>query len=316
MEQPIYKVKESGGQYSVFFHGSGNKPSAVSARADITCFSRKSASRMSDYLRSCKARYEFMGTLTYAPDGNYLDCKKHLRAFLQAIRRYAVAINREHDFSLFWFLEFTAAGRPHFHFYSNFRIERYWLSATWYRIAGNGNPKHLAAGTRIERLRSGREGQAGYAFKYASKNEQKTVPDLFKGQKIGRFWSVVGHSECVVAATTLRASTDAVSNIFHLIQICQAALEHAEKQGKARKVVETGAFVKWVIEDDALRWDIHRAILGEKEAKKCLENAITNRIERHRGSLEPRTLAEWHAQQWRMANPLKISARKSKSAYR
>ena len=61
------------------------------------------------------------------------------------------------------------------------------LSKEWYRIVGSGDPKHLRAGTRVERIK---RSAISYVAKYAQKNEQKQVPEGF--QNVGRFWGTWG----------------------------------------------------------------------------------------------------------------------------
>lgn len=50
---------------------------------------------------------------------------------------------------------------------------------------------HLAAGTRVERIKSGRDGTISYARKYAAKQSQKDVPIGFGW--CGRFWGICGN---------------------------------------------------------------------------------------------------------------------------
>jgi len=71
---------------------------------------------------------------------------------------------------------------------------RFRCSASWYRFVGSGDEKHLAAGTRVERLRK-QDGARRYAVKYAGKMKQKHVPKDFRN--VGRFW---GCSRAVVPA--------------------------------------------------------------------------------------------------------------------
>jgi hypothetical protein len=107
-----------------------------------------------------------------------------------------------------WVLEFQRRGAPHIHALSSRlpgalvngktgeRIAfRSWLSNTWSRIVDardeDGEPdlRHLVAGTRVEHLRE-KHAAAAYAAKYASKWEQKEVPEDF--QNVGRFWGTYG----------------------------------------------------------------------------------------------------------------------------
>lgn len=155
---------------------------------------------MRRYLRSCTPRYRVMGTLTY-PCGYPTDgrtCKDHLDTLVKSIRRYVSkggAVSE--DFSLFWFLEFQGRGAPHFHFFCTDELPKDWLARRWYEIVGSNDVRHLAAGTRIEAIRSGRYGTCAYASKYAAKHSQKDVPPGFS--HVGRFWGVYGCRKCAAA---------------------------------------------------------------------------------------------------------------------
>jgi hypothetical protein len=131
-----------------------------------------------------------------------------------------------------WVLEFQRRGAPHIHALSSRlpgrlvnrktgeRIDfRSWLSNTWARIVDarneDGEPdlKHLVAGTRVELLRE-KHAAAAYAAKYASKWEQKEVPEGF--QNVGRFWGTYGGGgarleRLIVATVELPAG--AVANV-------------------------------------------------------------------------------------------------------
>jgi hypothetical protein len=131
-----------------------------------------------------------MVTLTYPAvypcDGRRV--KKHLHAFLIWLKYDTRGTG------YLWFLEFQKRGAPHIHILLDFPFPsvrgdaaalRFRVSASWYRIVDSGDRRHLAAGTRVERIRKA-EGGARYATKYAFKCEQKQVPEPY--QNVGRFW--------------------------------------------------------------------------------------------------------------------------------
>jgi len=65
-----------------------------------------------------------------------------------------------------------------------------WLSKTWYRIVGSGDPKHLSAGTRIEPINTW-NGVVYYASKYLAKLPSGQFSPV---EFTGRFWGVIqGH---------------------------------------------------------------------------------------------------------------------------
>ena len=173
-----------------------------SCRGNIAKFTSGTAGRMRRYLRTCCAEYVNMVTLTYpgffSTDGR--ETKEHLRRFLQELGR---RVDRETDritsYSTFWFLEFQDRGAPHYHLFTTHDFPHQFIAATWYRIVNSEDPRHLAAGTRIEKLKAGRSGTISYAQKYAQKQQQKEVPDNF--ENVGRFWGVSGHRGTVSADT-------------------------------------------------------------------------------------------------------------------
>lgn len=174
-----------------------------SSRACVHHFSAGAAVRMRRYLRECCAEYSNMVTLTYPGffESNGANVKEHLRRFLQECKR---KIERENPldviyYSAFWFLEFQERGAPHFHIFTTHYFNKDWVSSTWYRIVNSEDPRHLAAGTRCEKLHAGRSGTISYASKYAIKQCQKEVPENYTN--VGRFWGVSGYRATMSADT-------------------------------------------------------------------------------------------------------------------
>jgi hypothetical protein len=122
--------------------------------------------------------------------------KRHIAAFRKRLNRF-LAQARIYHWSALWWLEFQARGAPHLHLII-FDCEmpreliiraRRWVGRAWSQIVGNPDEeegkKHSRAGTQVARMRTK---HFGYASKYASKMQQKEVPEEFKG--VGRFWGV------------------------------------------------------------------------------------------------------------------------------
>lgn len=185
-------------------------------RGKIQDFSAKSRSRLQRKLATINefdATLPDFLTLTYPGEysEDWHDWKKHLHAFNMAlVRRWPSVWG-------LWRLEFQQRGAPHYHFLlwegpevegeqvwsvneqramvvaksgsrSPHNAEIFeWMSRTWYRIVGSGDPKHLAAGTRIEPIQSW-NGVVYYASKYLAK-----LPDgkFAPVEYTGRFWGVV-----------------------------------------------------------------------------------------------------------------------------
>jgi len=174
-------------------------------RAAITGLSARSCARMRRYLRRCESNYSVMLTLTYpfSFPGDGRIAKRHLDSFVKVLfradtRERKAGLPAREPLSVFWFMEFQARGAPHFHLYLNRRFDKELCARAWYDVVGTEDPRHLAAGTRIELIRSGRWGTVAYAAKYASKLAQKEIPADFTNS--GRFWGVYG-SRRVKAAT-------------------------------------------------------------------------------------------------------------------
>ncbi len=161
------------------------------ARSEVTHFSRRSRQRLAFVASNTDVMFTSMLTLTYPKefpnDGESV--KRNLHNFLRALRRKVTGL------SVLWFLEFQRRGAPHIHIMLRgvrvWRTMQRWVSETWYRICGTGDPKHLRAGTRLERVRSP-YGARNYCVKYAHKMKQKNVPVNYRN--VGRFW---GHSRDV-----------------------------------------------------------------------------------------------------------------------
>lgn len=184
-------------------------------RGKVTEFSKASRKRLAFVASNTDVEFTTMITLTYPgqfpTEGTQV--KRHLRNFLDWIRKDQQAPD------YLWFLEFQARGAPHIHILLAFpwprtRAEirglRHRVSATWYRIVASGDPRHLQAGTSVEKLRS-RDGGARYAVKYAQKMRQKKVPEAY--QDCGRFW---GHSRNVKpqARSSYRCTEDDIRGVL------------------------------------------------------------------------------------------------------
>lgn len=121
-------------------------------------------------------------TLTYP--GEWSDdpseWKRHLDVFCKRIER------RFPGAAIIWRLEFQRRGAPHYHlivvgcrWIPHDLVRRY-----WYETVGSGDDRHLAAGTRVERVKSWKH-LLSYAAKYAAKVDPHAAsnPSL-----VGRHW--------------------------------------------------------------------------------------------------------------------------------
>ncbi|GAI76059.1 unnamed protein product, partial [marine sediment metagenome] len=131
-----------------------SRPGVYPIRGEISFFSRRSRQRLAFIASNTDVQFTAMLTLTYPKvfPNNGDDVKRNLKAFREALRR------KVPDVSMLWFLEFQRRGAPHVHIMLRgvrvWRPMQLWVSRTWYRIVSSGDPRHLAAGTRLERVRS------------------------------------------------------------------------------------------------------------------------------------------------------------------
>jgi len=170
--------------------GIGRRPGPGGRRRVITRLSRRARQRMSFEFNNVDGP-DHMITLTWPSE--FPGDGREVKRCLKNINRRLVRCG----WRGVWILEFQGRGAPHFHlFVSCGRVLRScerqafkaWLSRAWFDIVGSGDDKHLRAGTRFERLRSGN--LSGYARKYGEKLIQKDVPAEF--YNVGRFWGRVG----------------------------------------------------------------------------------------------------------------------------
>lgn len=121
-------------------------PAAAFAQ-EISLFTNASKRRLLFTARNFSGM-EIMRTLTYPAqfptDGRAV--KNHWRRIRQRLVRNGANCG-------LWVLEFRERGAPHFHVFLQNPIDRHALARAWCRIVASADPKHLVAGTRIERFR-------------------------------------------------------------------------------------------------------------------------------------------------------------------
>lgn len=211
-------------------------------RSSIGGFSMSSGRRMRKYLRETKADYKSLITLTY-PEGFGIDgkrAKNDLKRFCQWLDGWAKENLNDYGYSrfgIFWFLEFTQSGRIHFHMLCTDFIDYRDIAFNWARIATKGTDqyeKHIKAGTRIEKIKSGRAGITSYIQKYAAKQYQKVVPEGFGW--VGRFWGYRGYSERVSASTKLKTSDFQHFQVSELVKNLKNVIKNAISAKTCEKI--------------------------------------------------------------------------------
>jgi hypothetical protein len=161
---------------------------STTKRGKVHGFSRKSRQRFLAFVASlCRESLPLFVTLTYPewwPE-EWSNWKEHLDTFVKnhVLRKWPGA-------SLVWKLEPQKRGAPHFHLivWGVPYMPKDWLAQTWFEIVGTGDPKHLAAGTSVERARSFR-GVMCYAGKKYLGKEVSLPPGW---ENVGRFWGACG----------------------------------------------------------------------------------------------------------------------------
>jgi hypothetical protein len=202
-------VRPTGVTFRVMVPGAGLRvlaPVRGEGRRQVRAFSARSRRRLmeraSDLGESHRA--EVMVTLTMP--GEWESVCASGRAFKRHVQAMRKRLVRHLDglgvlaWGALWWLEFQVRGAPHLHIVLwgpelaalDMDAFRVWASEAWSEVVGHQDPhereKHLAAGTRVERMR---RSDFGYATKYASKMRQKAVPAGFQG--VGRFWGTWRH---------------------------------------------------------------------------------------------------------------------------
>lgn len=164
----------------------GNPPERdfIPVRGEVGGFSAKSRKRMIEMMLRidyARAGLPIFVTLTYPAEyPSAAESKSHLYALWErAKREFGCRI-----WSI-WKIERQNRGAPHFHIlmFCVDYLPMEWLSANWYEVVGSGDKKHLAAGTRVERIRS-QNGAIYYASKYFAKTDDAAG--------LGRVWGVLG----------------------------------------------------------------------------------------------------------------------------
>lgn len=205
-------------------------------RKPITQLSDASLRKMKLHCRNMP-HASYIITLTYPKDfpSDGKRVKRHLEAMREWFRRAGV--------SAFWFLEFQERGAPHYHLFTDNPVDAKELSKKWYQVVGSGDEKHLRAGTQIQRIRKP-HAIAAYAAKYATKPEQKTVPEGYSN--VGRFWGGFGIYR-TVKSDVLHGEEfrdDAKLDVDTNAQAIYAAIRSAKNLLKSRgyKVIDKGLY--------------------------------------------------------------------------
>lgn len=155
-------------------------------RGSINHFSYQSQRRLKLFARNTAKRWKVFITLTYPRDYPFdgKEVKRHIDSFMKRMKR------NNPDMAFFWTMEFQRRGAPHFHILTDKKVDKEWLSRSWYEVVGSGDLRHLRAGTNVGKIKDEQQAIA-YVISYLKGNKekwyQKVVPDEY--ENVGRFWS-------------------------------------------------------------------------------------------------------------------------------
>jgi hypothetical protein len=170
-------------------------------------------------------------------------------------------------YSTFWFLEFQERGAPHYHLFTTNYFPKEFVSRRWYEIVNSEDSRHLAAGTRCEKLERGRSGLISYATKYACKQIQKVVPENY--ENVGRFWGVSGCRATVSADTFVSRDDRKSEGVRHTEKSIGTVLNEGISAGTVTIYKREKGVGVYILNtrDVWRRWMLKVSILSAKTAK-------------------------------------------------
>lgn len=199
---PVSHIEVMGNDWRVIRERAMSTDAPVGGRrSEVVRLSKRSLGNMLWSAKELDFQFLSMLTLTYGVvvpiDGR--EAKSHLNAILQLIR------DRLPKMYYFWFMEFTKAGRVHFHILLSWKVRDSWrrlVARSWSRITTSNVSRETIDGETIAAEREKifkvhshprawsdvrkPDGAIRYIAKYAMKTEQKEVPKEYRN--CGRFW--------------------------------------------------------------------------------------------------------------------------------
>lgn len=198
-------------------------------RSEISSFTPGSKRRLKWAAANASPRLISTFGMTYHvqnPGGR--ECKRHLHAFLSAIRREYPGTG------YLWILEFQKRKVAHFHVWLTAAHDTPGLhrdlAQAWHRIAEPESEYHLWWHNRPENFIPWEMKSGGYLCKYLDKVHQKIIPQGFTG--IGRFW---GASRGLVPPPVIIDTEDIPEPVIFVRTICkhhEAALRKMDGRRK------------------------------------------------------------------------------------
>src|SRR5208283_693190 len=122
---------------------------------------------------------------------------------------------------------------------------RSWFAVMWYEVVGSGEPRHLAAGTGVEAVKSSR-GVFAYASKYQAKVEDDPTIEY---ESIGRCWGIIGR-EHLPWATIVEMSLSYEQGI----RLKRAAVRYLKSRRDKKKRYHSRAPGMWWLSSAPPAW--------------------------------------------------------------
>ena len=175
----------------------GENKKFLQKRGKILAYSENSKRRYRFLLRNTQKLWSHELEVGY-PSDFPMDGKKVKRD----IRLLKESLQREYpDIAWTWRLGFQQKRgekglgyAPHVHFLIDRPVYYKSLAKRWYEIVGSGDPRHLKAGTHVDKIKNVGK-MINYMVTYMANDKETLVPEGF--EDVGRFWGVKrGIVEC------------------------------------------------------------------------------------------------------------------------
>src|SRR5208282_365500 len=134
----------------------------------------------------------------------------------------------------------------------------------WYEVVGSSEPRHLAAGTRVEAVKSNR-GVFAYASKYLAKVEDDLATEY---KSIGRCWGIMGR-EHLPWATIVELSLSYEQGIW----LKRAAVRYLKSRRNKKKRYHSRAPGMWWLSSAPPAWVTLAA--GKKGGGNAVRKDVT-----------------------------------------
>ncbi len=159
------------------------KDEASVKRGTIKGYSEKSKRRYRFLLRNTKKIWSHEMEVGYPADFpmNGKKVKRDIKLLKESLEKESPGI------AWTWRLGFQKRKAPHVHFLTDRPIDYKWLARRWFEIVGSGDPRHLKAGTHVDKIKNVGK-MINYMVNYMADDKETEVPEGF--EDVGRFWGV------------------------------------------------------------------------------------------------------------------------------